>query len=46
MLLIHTDTLPLHVRYTLALYIASNYYNMSCRVPSQAYICLQEIHDA
>ena len=45
-LLTHTDTLPLHVCYTLALYIASKYYNMSCHVPSSAYICLHEIHDA
>ncbi|KIM50028.1 hypothetical protein SCLCIDRAFT_45195, partial [Scleroderma citrinum Foug A] len=44
--LTHTDTLPLHVHYTLALYIASKYYNMSCRVSSQAYICSHEIHDA
>ena len=28
----HTDTLPLHVCYTLALYIVSNHYNMSCHV--------------
>ena len=45
MLLTHTDMLPLHVRYTLALYIASKYYNMSCHVLSSAYICLHEIHD-
>ena len=44
--LTHTDTLPLHVRYMLALYIASKYYNLSCRTLSQAYICLHEIHDA
>ncbi|KIM57986.1 hypothetical protein SCLCIDRAFT_28382, partial [Scleroderma citrinum Foug A] len=44
--LTHTDTLPLHVRYTPALYIASKYYNMSCRTSSQAYICSHEIHDA
>ena len=43
--LTHTDMLPLHVRYTPALYIASKYYNMSCRVSSQAYICSHEIHD-
>ena len=30
--LTHADMLPLHVRYTPALYIASKYYNMSCRV--------------
>ena len=46
-LLTHTDMLPLHVHYTPALYIVSNYYNMSCRVLSTAYnICLHEIHDA
>ena len=46
-MLTHTDTLPLHVHYTLALYIVSNYYNMSCHVPSQAYtFCSHEIHDA
>ena len=46
-LLTHTDTLPLHVCYTPALYIASKYYNMSCRVLSSAYtICSHEIHDA
>ena len=46
-LLTHTDMLPLHVHYTLALYIASKYCNMSCCVPSSAYtICLHEIHDA
>ena len=44
--LTHTDTLPLHVRYMPALYIASKYYNMSCRISSQAYICLHEIHNA
>ncbi|KIM59847.1 hypothetical protein SCLCIDRAFT_49633, partial [Scleroderma citrinum Foug A] len=34
------------VSMNLALYIASNYYNMSCRVSSQAYnICSHEIHD-
>ena len=43
--LTHTDTLPLHVRYMLALYIASKYYNLSCRTSSQAYICSHEIHD-
>ena len=45
-LLTHTDMLPLHVRYTPALYIVSKYYNMSCHVPSSAYICSHEIHDA
>ena len=46
-LLTHTDTLPLHVRYMPALYIASKHYNMSCRVSSLAYnICSHEIHDA
>ena len=44
--LTHTDMLPLHVCYTLALYIASKYYNLSCHVSSKAYICLHEIHDA
>ena len=44
--LTHTDMLPLHVHYMLALYIASKYYNLSCRISSQAYICLHEIHDA
>ena len=44
--LTHADTLPLHVRYTPALYIASKYYNMLCSISSQAYICLHEIHDA
>ena len=44
--LTHTDTLPLHVRYMPALYIVSKYYNMSCRILSQAYICSHEIHDA
>ena len=44
--LTHTDTLPLHVHYTPALYIASKYYNMSCCISSQAYICSHEIHDA
>jgi len=38
--LIDTDMLPLHVRYTPALYIASSHYNLSCRVSSNAYICL------
>jgi len=33
-----TDTLPLHVLYTPALYIACHY-NLSCRVSSKAYIC-------
>ena len=43
-----TDTLPLHVRYMLALYIASKYYNMSCHISSSAYnnFCSHEIHDA
>ena len=40
-----TDMLPLHVRYTPALYIASSNYNMSCRVSSTAYICSHDIHD-
>ena len=45
--LTHTDTLPLHVHYMPALYILSNYYNMSCHVLSTAYnICSHEIHDA
>jgi len=34
-----TDTLPLHVLYTPALYIASSNYNMSCHVLRNAYIC-------
>jgi len=38
--LINTDTLPLHVCYTPALYIASSHYNMSCHILSRAYICL------
>jgi len=37
--LIDTDMLPLHVRYTPALYIASSHYNLSCRISSNAYIC-------
>ena len=45
-LLTHTDMLPLHVRFTPALYIASSNYNMSCRVSSTAYnFCSPEIHD-
>ena len=45
--LTHTDTLPLHVCYTLALYIVSKHFNMSCHVSSLAYnICSHEIHDA
>ena len=46
--LTRTDMLPLHVRYTPALYIASKYYNMSCCVLSSAYnnFCSHEIHDA
>ena len=44
-MLTHADMLPLHVRYTPALYIASKYYNMSCCTSSQAYICSHEIHD-
>ena len=45
-LLTDTDTLPLHVRYMLALYIASSNYNMSCYVLSLAYnIYSHEIHD-
>ena len=43
--LTHADTLPLHVRYMPALYIASKYYNMLCHTSSQAYICSHEIHD-
>ena len=39
-LLTDTDTLPLHVHYMLALYIASKYYNMSCCISSQAYMYL------
>jgi len=38
-MLIDTDTLPLHVHYTPALYIASSHYNMSCCILSKAYIC-------
>jgi len=38
-MLIDTDMLPLHVRYTPALYIASSHYNMSCHISSKAYIC-------
>jgi len=38
--LINTDTLPLHVRYTPALCIASSHCNMSCCISSKAYICL------
>jgi len=34
-----TDTLPLHVLYTPALYIASSNYNMSCHISRNAYIC-------
>jgi len=37
--LIDTDTLPLHVCYTPALYIASSQYNMSCHISRRAYIC-------
>ena len=37
--LTNTDTLPLHVLYTPALYIASSHYNLSCRISSNAYIC-------
>ena len=44
--LTHTDTLPLHVCYTLPLYIVSKYYNLSCCTLSQAYTCSHEIHDA
>ncbi|KIM62386.1 hypothetical protein SCLCIDRAFT_38235, partial [Scleroderma citrinum Foug A] len=44
--LTHTDMLPLHVHYMLALYIVSKYYNLSCCTSSQAYICSHEIHDA
>ena len=43
----HTDTLPLHVHYMPALYIASKHFNMSYCVLSLAYnICSHEIHDA
>jgi len=38
-MLIDTDTLPLHVHYTPALYIVSSHYNMSCCISSKAYIC-------
>jgi len=44
-----TDTLPLHVRYTPALYIASSNYNLSCCVSSSiaySFLCLHEINDA
>ena len=46
--LTRTDMLPLHVRYTPALYIVSKYYNMLCRISSSAYniFCSHEIHDA
>ena len=45
-LLTDADTLPLHVCFTPALYIASSNYNMSCRVSSKAYtVCSHEIHD-
>jgi len=37
--LIDTDTLPLHVHYTPALYIASSQYNMSCHILRTAYTC-------
>jgi len=45
-MLTDTDMLPLHVHFTPALYIASSNYNLSCRVSSNAYICLHEINDA
>ena len=46
-MLTHTDTLPLHLCFMPALYIVSNYYNISCRVSNTAYnICLHKIHDA
>jgi len=38
-MLINTDMLPLHVRYTPALYIVSSQYNMSCCILRRAYIC-------
>ena len=38
-MLTDTDTLPLHVCYAPALYIASSNYNMSCHVSRNAYIC-------
>jgi len=46
--LINTDMLPLHVRYTPALYIVSSHYNMSCCISSKAYICscLNDAHCA
>ena len=43
--LTHADMLPLHVHYMPALYTVSKYYNMSCYILSQAYICLHKIHD-
>ena len=43
-MLIDTDMLPLHVRYTPALYIASSQHNVSCRISSRAYICLCSNH--
>ena len=46
-LLTDADTLPLHVCFTPALYIASSNYNLLCHISSIAYnICLHEIHDA
>ena len=39
-MLTNADTLPLHVRYTPSLYIASSIYNMSCRCSRNAYTCL------
>jgi len=38
-MLTDTDTLPLHVLYTPALYIVSSNYNMSCHISRNAYIC-------
>jgi len=38
-MLTNADTLPLHVRYTLSLYIVSSIYNMSCRCSGNAYTC-------
>jgi len=38
-MLTNADTLPLHVRYTPSLYIASSIYNMSCRCLRNAYTC-------
>ena len=38
-MLTDTDTLPLRVLYTSALYIVSSNYNMSCHISKNAYIC-------